>query len=471
MKSHSLFGVRAGSGASSRGGRLKLTLLLAGTLSLRALGQVPANALSASGTGDGSTAALLTNVDASTLDAAIHQTESPAADPTISPELGQMPTPGVVSKPPSVPADQAHEFQARLDFARKKRGEKDTTQAAQSLIALLQTNAPDELKRPVLFELALVAQDDNELLKAEQIFSQYLRLYPDDLTAPEILLRQGLVYRQLGVNTLAVSKFYAVMSTALKLKLENMDYYKKLVLQAQIEIADTYYLEGNYGEASDYFSRLLKNPPPDLDQAQIEFKLIRSLSCLTNHVETVARAQVFLEIHAHSADVPEVRFLLATALKNLNRNQESMKQVLLLLQSEQENVQKNPEVWAYWQRRAGNEIAGQFFKEGDNLDALEIYLSLADLDHSPAWQVPVWYQTALVYEQLQQWPKATDLYGRILGRQKELTDPAASPSLLSLFEMAQWRKDYIAWLEKAKTTDQNYQRNAALSLPPTATAH
>ena len=50
----------------------------------------------------------------------------------------------------------------------------------------------------------------------------------------------------MGVNTLAISKFYSVMSTALKLKLDNIDYYKRLVLQAQTEIADTYYLEGKF---------------------------------------------------------------------------------------------------------------------------------------------------------------------------------------------------------------------------------
>ena len=87
-------------------------------------------------------------------------------------------------------------------------------------------------------------------------------------------MRQGLIYRQMGVNNLAISKFYAVMSTALKLKLENMDYYKKLVLQAQIEIADTYYQEGKYDEAAEFFSRLLKTGNPDLDQIQTEYTMV-----------------------------------------------------------------------------------------------------------------------------------------------------------------------------------------------------
>lgn len=386
-----------------------------------------------------------------------------------APEPGLLPTPGVITAAPTNQFDQLREFQIQLDLARKQRREKSAPLASRTLVLLLETNAPPELKRQALFELALVKQDDNQPLKAQQIFAQYLSRYPDDPSAPEVLLRQGLLYRQMGVNSLAISKFYAVMSTALKLKLDNMDYYKNLVLQAQVEIADTYYLEGKYVEAADFFGRLLKTDAAGLNKPQIQFQLIRSLSCLTNHAETTAKAQVFLELYPNSPDIPEVRFLLASTLKKVGRNQDSMKQVLLLLQSQAENVRKNPETWIYWQQRAGNEIANQLYKEGDYLNSLEIYLNLADLNKSIAWQLPVWYQTALVYEQLQQSQKASDMYTRILDRQKELTDANTSPSLVSLFDMAKWRKDYIAWVEKSKVTNLTFQ-HASLGHQPTAAA-
>ena len=361
-----------------------------------------------------------------------------------------------------MPAKAAHEpdslqkFQLQLDLGREQRRQKNTSVAAQTLTALLGGNSPPEIKRLALFELALVAQDENKLVSAERIFSQYLHSYYDDPSAPEVLLRQGLIYRQIGVSSLAISKFYAVMSTALKLKLENMDYYKKLVLQAQIEIADTYYQEGKYEEAADFFRRLLKTGNPELDQIQTQYKLVRSLSYSTNNMATVAEAQNFLTLYTNAAEVPEIRFFLASSLKKLGRNNDSLKQVLLLLQSQEQNVHSNPDIWNYWQQRAGNDIANQLYKEGDYLSALQIYISLADLDKSPAWQLPAWYQAALVYEQLQQWQKATDMYLRIMDRQKELTDASATPTLLSLFEMAKWRKDYIEWMQKARITQQSY---------------
>lgn len=388
---------------------------------------------------------------------------------TSAPGLGSLPTTAVLSATNAIPAASLLEdFQTQLELGREQRHQKNLPLAAQTLTGLMTNGVPAEIQRLALFELALTAQDDGQFAKAEQIFAQYIHTYPEEPSVPEVLLRQGLIYRQMGINSLAVSKFYAVMSSALKLKLENMDYYKKLVLQAQMEIADTFYLEGRYDEAADFFGRLAKTAALQLDQTQVQFKLIRSLSFLTNHTETVAKAEVYLSVYTNSADVPEVRFLLASALKKLGHNQESMKQVLLLLQSQQENVRKNPETWSYWQERAGNEIANQLYKEGDFLSALQIYLSLSDLNSSPAWQLPVWYQTGLVYEQLKQWQKAGEVYTRIQNRQKELTEANSNPSLVSLCDMAKWRKDYIDWMQNAQLTTQSLGPVASTNSAPAA---
>jgi tetratricopeptide (TPR) repeat protein len=399
---------------------------------------------------------------------------APPADaetnPVTAPGLGLLPTPGAVSTVAAAESERLKKFQVQLDLGKEERLQKNSSLATQTLTALMETNAPAEIKRLTLFELALAAQDDEKFVRAEQIFGQYLHAYPEDPSTPEILLRQGLIYRQMGVNMLAISKFYAVMATALKLKLANMDYYKRIVLQAQVEIAETYYQEGKYSEAADFFARLLKSANAELDQAQTQFKLVRSLSYCTNYADTIAQAQIFLDLYTNATEVPEVRFFLAVSLKKLGRNSDSMKQVLLLLQSQEQNVHKNPEIWTYWQQRAGNEIANQLYKEGDYFNALQIYLSLADLDKSPAWQLPAWYQTALVYEQLQQWQKATEVYQRIMDRQKDLTDATSTPSLQSLVDMAKWRKDYIDWMQKAKITQQSYVLTQGTNSTPTHTA-
>jgi tetratricopeptide (TPR) repeat protein len=244
--------------------------------------------------------------------------------------------------------DRIRNFHLQLDQARQQRRDGQPVVANRLLISMLETNAPAELKRAALLELALVAQGENQLLKAQQIFAQFVRLYPLDPRVPEVLLRQGLLYRQLGVSALALSKFYAVMTSALALKLDRIVYYQRLVLQAQTEIADTYYLEGKHAEAADFFQRLLKLDSPELNRVQIQFKLIRALAALDRPAEVVAQAQDFIERYANALEQPEARFQLATALKQLGRNREAMRQVLVLLESQQSSARQNPDNWIYW---------------------------------------------------------------------------------------------------------------------------
>ena len=388
---------------------------------------------------------------------------APAAAPG---QLAAAPSQPVAANEPAPDAD----FEVTLEVARQERTNKLFVGAAQILESILKTNAPPAMQRRALFELAEVMEEDEQPAKAQQIWSQYLHLYPNDPAVPEVLLRQGLLYRKMGVDAFAVSKFYAVMSSALKLKLENLAYYKKLVVRAQTEIADTYYLDAKFEEAADFFNRILKSGDGEANREQLEWKLIRSLSYLTNQVETIGKAQAFLTRFPTSSNVPEVRFLLASALKQTGRNADALQQVLLLLQTEQENVGKDPESWAYWQRRAGNEIANQLYREGDFADALEIYLSLGELDPSPGWQAPVWYQAGLVYEQLQQWQKAAETYTRILDRQKELNANNNTPALASLLEMAKWRLDYIVWLQKAKLSNLALLPQESTNRPPARAA-
>jgi tetratricopeptide (TPR) repeat protein len=391
----------------------------------------------------------------------------------VAPDLGGITSSNLVQAPSAGSADEEseHYFQLQMDLAIRQRHDKSPALAAQTLINILQTNAGPEFKRKALFELALATQDSNDFVKAQQVYSQYLQRFPEDPSVPEVLLRQGLLYRQMGVNTLAISKFYSVMSTALKLRLDNIDYYKNLVLQAQTEIADTYYIQGLFTESADLYGRLLKADSPSLNKQQIEFKLIRSLSYLTNLEETISRSQNFLAHFPDYPDVPEVRFILASAYKTVGRNPDALKQVLLLLQSQQENARSNPELWTYWQRKAGNEIANQLYKEADYLDALQIYQNLAALDPAPAWQAPALYQVGLVYEQLQQWQRASDTYSQIIARRVELTGSNAPPSLSSLCDMAQWRKDYIAWLQKARAAELQFQHSNLYKPPnPSPTA-
>jgi len=353
-------------------------------------------------------------------------------------------------------------FNTRLATARylEKTGQAD--KAEPIFIGLLAEQVPDSIKQSALFELGAVVRMENDLPRAVSICAQFLDRWPDDPQVPEILLRQGQIYRQMGLNSLALTKFYAVMTSALSLKSDRLDYYPALVLEAQTEIAETNYRMGRFSDAADFYSRLLKQNDPALNRPQAQFRLIRSLMSIDRNDEAAGQAQDFLSRYPDAPEQPEVRFHLAQTLKQLGKNDEALQQVLLLLQEEKAKIQDHPEVWAYWQQRAGNEVANQLYREGDYVRALEIYVNLSQLDSAPSWQLPVKYQIGLTFERLLQPQKAVEIYNEILKLEPEL-GTNATPGQKAVFEMARWRTGFLGWQSQAETANRSV---ACSSVPP-----
>jgi len=367
---------------------------------------------------------------------------------------------------------EVEDFAAKLETARHNRLSRQFAVATAGYVAILQSAAPESLQRNALIELAQTALDQNNLVRAQQIYAQGLARWPQDDGVPELILRQGLVYRQMGLNSLAIAKFYTVMTSALTIKSERFDYYQQLVLRAQNEIAGAQYDLGRWTEAADSLGRLLKLDPPPDNHSTVQCKLIRCLVALGRHADACAQAQDFLNCQTNAPERPEVHFLYATSLKQIGRGADALSQVLALLEEQHSGKTRETDTLTYWQRRAGNEIANQFYQEGEPLKALDIYLILAALGSSPEWQFPVWYQLGLVYERLNQPVKALEYYGNIARREKEL--PAtATPSLKAVVEMARWRTDFLGWRVKTEKAGLEFRSSlgdaaAAPSSPVTA---
>ena len=366
-------------------------------------------------------------------------------------------------------AELSENLRSKLELARHYRHIRVPKEAEPLLVDLLSGAAPEALKQQALLELAMAAKELGEFPRAQQIYAQYLNRWPNDLLIPEILLRQGQLFRDMGMNNLALAKFYAVMTSSLVLKNDKLEYYQRLVLSAQTEIAETHFQLGKYAEASDFFSRLLKQANPALDRPNVQYRLIRCLSAQNRDEETISQGQDFLQRYVEAPEQPEVRFHVAQALKRLGQNGEALQQVLRLLQEQKERTKEHPELWAYWQQQAGNEIGNQLYREGDYVRALSIYLGLAQMDPQPAWQLPVGYQIALTYEKLNQPQKALQSYQAILTQQTAL-GTNASASAQAIFEMARWRADFLQWQAGTQTNRNgaSITRQARLDKPEPA---
>jgi tetratricopeptide (TPR) repeat protein len=317
------------------------------------------------------------------------------------------------------------------------------------LLGLLVESVPEDLRKQALYELAMAVEGENDLPRAQSILAQYLEHWAGDVRTPEILLRQGQIFRQMGLNNLALGKFYAVMTVALSLKDDQLNYYQHLVLQAQLEIAETHYLMGQFNDAADFYARLLKSPDLALNRPLAQYRLVRSLAITDRTQEAIGAAQDFLARYPDDPQEPEVRYYLAQGLKVSGQNGEALRQVLLFLREEKSKTKDEPEVWAYWQQRVGNEIANELYKEGDYVKALDVYESLAKLDPSPAWQIPVKYQVGITYEHLMQPEKAVATYNEILTHEVDV-GTNTTPGLTAVFDMSRWRVNFLTWQQKAE---------------------
>ena len=392
--------------------------------------------------------------------------DSKAVDPasTNAPAKGEIMLP---EEEPESPKGFEAELDTWLDIAKRERASTNYAAAESLLKGILKRQLRTELYRPVLRELAVLYETKDELAKAQQVLAQYLTRYPSDLAVPEVLLEQGRNYQRMGVPRLAVSKFYAVMSSAINLTAGDPASAQRIVLRAQHEIANCYFDSAEYDSAVDFFRRMLKLPLSVRDEATVRFKLVRSLERLARTNEVVGEAEMFVRRCPTAPQLPEIRVVLATNLKSLGRDAEAVTQVAALLKQDRNQPGLDLEALARWQWRAGNDLGNQLYRQGDYINSLEVYRLLEELGDSPEWKWSIWYQTALVLEKLDQVGRARSTYQRILAERAKA--PAGSQQGLDLVaDLARWRLESLDWGEHAAAAFRDLARGPVPG--PTASA-
>lgn len=303
-----------------------------------------------------------------------------------------------------------------------------------------------DVRRLALIELAGLAERSNQPTQAIQFLAEYVERYHEDEIIPEILLRQAYLLRSIGTLDMAISKLYLVMTAALKIKADHLDYYKRVVLTAQTEIAETYFMDRKFEEAAEMYSRLLNDPEEELNVLVVRAKLIRSLARSEDHEAVVTEARKFLKDHASSEYQAEVRYLLALSHKALGEKQETLRELLLLLEAVEVAPADLANRWKSWKMAAGNEIGNQLFLETDYTHAVQVYSGLVNLDEAPEWKLPLQYQIGLCFERLDQPKEAIKAYAQVI----EFAEPQEdelSYNLKMVVSMAQFRHAIISWAQ------------------------
>ena len=328
----------------------------------------------------------------------------------------------------------------------------DTAQAEKLLTRLLGVKASPAMKRDAILKMSRQFDDKNEDAKALVLYEQFLKLYPNDAESPDILMRAGRIYRDSGAFTAALNKFYNVLYSSLQVK--TGDKQTDSSLRAKMEIAHTHFAKGDYETAAQLYDRIQLIDMTQTEASEVAFRLAFISYLNKDFPKSLTRAQTFLATYPASPLAPEAQYINIQSLRGLGRTDEAMRETLELLKSGQEYGKKKPAIWAYWQRKTGNEIANDLYESGDVLGAHAVFLKLAEIEDDPSYRGAAVYQIGLCFERLRHLDRARDAYKWILDKIPS-TPPANSDqfygdNLAMLREMAQWRLDNLAWLEKTE---------------------
>lgn len=355
----------------------------------------------------------------------------------------------------------------KLGLSLTERSDWDAAEIAFRQILTNRSANADNLAK-ALIGLARVYRRQGSFTKAAAIYERFLKDYPAHELNPDALLELGRTHRALGANQLAIARFYSVINSTLKLSAEGFTHYQMLAKTAQFEIAETHFQQGNYTEANKFFSRLRLLDLAPADRARAHFKSAYALYLGKDLEAAVTTLHSYLEQWPQDENMPEARYLLSLSLRSLDRKQEALDATLELLRSQ--HASGEAKRWAYWQRRTGNQLANDFFQNGDTHNALVIYQGLAALSPDSAWSLPIKYQIGLCYERMRMTDRALAAYQSIVDYTQAppaAGEPPALPveaaktkpvvpakpvniELTELARMAAWRIGQLNWHEQTE---------------------
>ena len=329
----------------------------------------------------------------------------------------------------------------------------DPQLAEKTFNELLRVGASNARKRDAMLLMGRSMQDKlRQPAKAVVVYEQFLELFPNDPEAPDVLLRLGRIYRDQGAHASALNKFYGVLYSSLQVKTGGD--YNNASLRAKMEIAHTHFAAGDYPKALDLYSRIKLLDMSQEESSEVAFRKAYISYLNKDYVSSLNDAQAFLTNYPGSALAPEAQYLYVQSLKSLGRNQEAMRETMKLLEAGREHGKKNPSVWVYWQRKTGNDIANELYESNDIVGALSIYQKLANLDSNPGWRGSAVYQIGLCFERLRHLDRAREAYKWIVDNVRPNapgpTDSLLGINLETLHELATWRLENLAWLEKTE---------------------
>lgn len=361
-----------------------------------------------------------------------------------------------VAAPAEATADEV--AQSLLVLAKRMVERNENEAAETAYIEVLNSPVSESVTQDALLAYAEFLRKIGQDTRAAAIYEKFLASFPSAPRASLVLLSLGRTFRDMGAYTLAQARFYAVLNSTLAVSPENIQRYRDLAQLAKFEIAETYYQQGDYATAGKFFGRIKLLELPPEDRARASFREAYAFFLDGKLEQSVASLRTFLTSYPQNGSAQEARYLLCIALRRLGRTQEALTETLTLLRAAQATAGAERERWTYWQRRTGNQLANDFYEQGDFNSALTIYQTLAELRSDPVWRWPALYQIGLCYERLRQPDRAATVYRDILAESAAAQKVGNNPDGATgeVRGMAEWRLSQIDWTRDVDKSVRNF---------------
>ena len=316
---------------------------------------------------------------------------------------------------------------------------------------LLTRLSKSDNKRIIILEMVDFYRENDSRIKLSYLMDNYLQLYPQDDNAPHMYYELGLIYREMGDYDKAQKNFYNVLHAAMSINPQEIDEYRKLSLQAEREIAETYFEMGDYKNALKFYARLNALDLGRRLRREVRFKIAYANYLQQDYAAVISMLQRELTEFPEERLYPQGYYILANSLSKMGRYDESMAQVIALLKSVSAQRDFSEKEWLYWKERTGTQMANSFFEKGDYMSALKIYQTMAPISDEAAWRLPIVYQLGLCFEKLHINSKAWEAFVYVTDYKKPENDlEEENSTLVFLRESAAWRLKHIKWKDENK---------------------
>lgn len=223
-------------------------------------------------------------------------------------------------------------FNNRVDENAKKivqdlNGASSSAEAKEYIEKIFSSEASKNVKYQAqkisLRKLASLAEEEGSFEDAQQYLAVYVKRFPDDELIPVVLLNQGELYRKMGAYDLERQKCYDVIKAAQGVQLDrdkyNLNYVKRAVLTAQINIAESF-----FDEAKKMPTKLAEMGfSNSVEQFQTLTKSVKQFQTLTNSVELLDQGSEFDGLELGELNNLDLSLKLIRALHELSISKRS----------------------------------------------------------------------------------------------------------------------------------------------------